>query len=320
MPQRVIGICTAVAGLCFVAFLVLLRFDLQRAAKTGPRWKRSLVTAGLIVLAGLGFVSCSNGNDVRHIDGIPATSAKKLEEASEWKRLQAVWQEAQEIASGKRGDYPFDRKGKERILSELGMLKGDISALQSSGLLTEAEAGLLEKDLAVLVTGVHGKRPTERKNVTCYDVVMCIPAKDSMKRLAERLPLLEKLAQSKRLNPEVTARVLENVLRDIDILENERNLNMLEKEQRESAINLREEAKRALQNLEFQEIENRLEWLHDHMCYMLMPAEPGEKDGSDLRRQLEMMNGFALRGKVTPEVSDKVRQVLASDLEELQEG
>ena len=48
------------------------------------------------MLAGLGLVSCSNGNDVRHVGGVPATSAKKLEEASEWKRLEAVWQGAKD--------------------------------------------------------------------------------------------------------------------------------------------------------------------------------------------------------------------------------
>jgi hypothetical protein len=61
MPQRVTGICTAVAGLCFVMFLVLLRFDLQRAAKTGPRWKRNLVTAGLVVLTTLGLAGGTTG-------------------------------------------------------------------------------------------------------------------------------------------------------------------------------------------------------------------------------------------------------------------
>lgn len=57
MPQRAIGICMAIAGLLFVVGLILLRFNLHKAARTGPRWKRNLVLAGIIVLASFGLVS-----------------------------------------------------------------------------------------------------------------------------------------------------------------------------------------------------------------------------------------------------------------------
>ena len=53
MPQRVANVLTLVlgiAGLAVVAALVLAGADLRRAARTGPRWKRALVAAGLALL------------------------------------------------------------------------------------------------------------------------------------------------------------------------------------------------------------------------------------------------------------------------------
>ena len=47
-----------------------------------------------------------------------AGPARTLADAPEWKRLAATWREAEEVASGKRGAYPFNRKGKAKLLAD----------------------------------------------------------------------------------------------------------------------------------------------------------------------------------------------------------
>ncbi len=58
MPQRAMNLILAVLGLLAVAGLLLAGADIYRAARTGPGWKRRLVTAGLFLLAMLGVTSC----------------------------------------------------------------------------------------------------------------------------------------------------------------------------------------------------------------------------------------------------------------------
>ena len=57
MPQRIMNLWTVllgVAGLLLVAMLIVLGVDLVRASRSGPRWKRMLITASLAVLAAIG--------------------------------------------------------------------------------------------------------------------------------------------------------------------------------------------------------------------------------------------------------------------------
>lgn len=50
MPQRAVGILLGVLGLCLVGMLLLVGVDLLVASRTGPRWKRKLLIAGLLFL------------------------------------------------------------------------------------------------------------------------------------------------------------------------------------------------------------------------------------------------------------------------------
>jgi hypothetical protein len=57
MPYRIMNLWTVligVAGLIVVALIVLFGADLRRASRTGPRWKRALVTASVALLAAIG--------------------------------------------------------------------------------------------------------------------------------------------------------------------------------------------------------------------------------------------------------------------------
>jgi hypothetical protein len=60
MPYRFLNIWTVVlgiAGLIVVALMVMFGADLLKASRSGPRWKRTLVTASLAVLAAVGVNS-----------------------------------------------------------------------------------------------------------------------------------------------------------------------------------------------------------------------------------------------------------------------
>ncbi|HUT36499.1 MAG TPA: hypothetical protein VNE39_23630 [Planctomycetota bacterium] len=225
MPDRLLNALLALAGVLMVAALALLGRDVLRAAGTGPRWRRRLVGGGLSLLAALGVPACGSSADAPAAKTAP--DPKPLADTPEWQRTEATWREADEIASGKRGPYPFDAAGKKRVLAALETAGKDIEALQSNGSLGAAAAGLLRQDLALLVRGVQEKRPTEMRMATCYEPMAFTPVQDSMARLTARLPLLEKLAAAGRVQPQVVAKVLLSVERDIATLADEKLLSPL---------------------------------------------------------------------------------------------
>ena len=58
MPHRLLNIWTVMlglAGLLVVALMLLFGTDLASAARSGPKWKRALVTAAVSLASVLGF-------------------------------------------------------------------------------------------------------------------------------------------------------------------------------------------------------------------------------------------------------------------------
>ncbi|HUT59772.1 MAG TPA: hypothetical protein VNA25_18145, partial [Phycisphaerae bacterium] len=130
---------------------------------------------------------------------------------------------AEEVASGKRGQYPFDEKGKKALLEALKTAGQDIDSLQKAGRLSTTEAELLKLDLARLTTGVGEKRPTEMRMATCYEPLsMDFRTRPAMQRLAKRVALLEKLAKSGRLQSQVLAKILPAMEADIALIDEPR--------------------------------------------------------------------------------------------------
>lgn len=226
MPQRVINtwmIVVGIVGLVLLGVLVLLRTDLGRASRTGPRWRRYLLTAALALLSGLGVyvgaktvADASEGSAAAGAEGVGASLAK----SPQWQRLTATWKEAEEVGSGKRGPYPFDRKGKESLLLALAARGKDVDALAAAKLLTAPETELLKKELTRLIRGVHFERPVELRMATCYKPMWPLTAPvHGIRRLAERVAALERLAESQTLNPQVVRKVLAPVEADIKIVE-----------------------------------------------------------------------------------------------------
>ena len=119
MPIRAVGITLLALGFAAVLILFLIRRDPRASAERGPRWKRRLLTAGLVALSSIGlapaYCQAVYGPPPPDRQGVGPTRPATLEESAEYRRIQAVQAEAAEIASGKRGEYPFDREGKDRV-------------------------------------------------------------------------------------------------------------------------------------------------------------------------------------------------------------
>jgi hypothetical protein len=295
------SIVLVVAGFAVALLLAILGVDLVRACRTGPKWKRRLIGAGLVLLAAMGFAPTGGcratpeeSTPAAFAD--PATPAKDLSESTAWQRILAAWNEAQEIASGKRGDYPFDEKGKQQVLANLKQAEADAAELQATKLISEHEAGLLLKDLRVLTAGVQYKRPTEEKNFTCYDIVAVQPGQSSFQRLSDRLPLLEKLSAAQTIHPEVVEKVLAGIEADIATLAKEESLKEFATvEDRQAAEKTRDAAKEAAQRLR-ERITPMIK------CYMRIPLNWPEPKKEQSATRLKILETPAATAALHPEV------------------
>ena len=300
MPQRAIDVLLAIAGLVTVAGLVLVGVDLRRAAGTGPRWKRRLISAGLVLLAALGMASCEEEGTARPGDGteVQSTAGTALENTRQWQRLCAAWKEAGEIASGKRGPYPFNEAGQKRVLKSLEQTASDIDSLRKAGHLSEPEAALLTKELAELAAGVQAKRPTEMRNATCYEPMsLNFQEIESVGRLSQQLPLLEKLAAAETLKPEVVEKVLGRIEEDLARLDDADVIEQLPPAERRSAPKVRDQVKRQVQRIRARlagdaRLENTPEWktVTDAWRYVVPLAESRKSSRAQRKLVDEKLN------------------------------
>jgi len=248
MSQRVINawaVLLGVSGLLIVLALVLFGADLYRAGHTGPRWKRRILAAALTLLGAAGTYAA--GPETRRAwsaltKGEPA--AAPLAETAQWKELTATWREAEAVASGARGPYPFDEKGKAALLKAIDDRAADVDKLVAAGRLLDEEGGLLKSELARLREGVRGKRPTELSNAKCYKPMAVLPARDALGRLRDRLPLLEKLARSDRLHPAAGEKVLAAIEADLKTFAEGKELGTMTQAERQAAAETAEAAQR----------------------------------------------------------------------------
>jgi hypothetical protein len=157
----------------------------------------------------------------------------------DWLKLAAAWGEAEEIVSGRRGQYPFDAAGKKRALDRLTQVGPDAERLAKTGLLNAPEAELLRQGAAALADQVARFRTTEQGGAMCY-APMILPVWGSAARLTDRLPLLQKLASADKLQPAAVRKVLAAVERDLAILDQKGALESLDAPTRAKAETTRE--------------------------------------------------------------------------------
>lgn len=220
MPYRALGLGLLVAGVVVVLVLLLLRTDVRRAAASGPRWRRRLLSAGLGVLVGIGAVAPSLRVAAAPADsGAPARAAWQLEATPEWQHIAATTAEARQVVAGTRGSYPFDEAGKRELLSALSGARMEAITLGLKGLLLTPEVELIRTDLDDLATRVREFRPTEQQLATCYSPQPITVGRDALARLRARLPVLERLAEAGTLPPIVVQAVLATVREDVALLD-----------------------------------------------------------------------------------------------------
>jgi hypothetical protein len=212
--------------------LFLLGRDVSRAAQTGPRWKRRLLLAALAALSAAGayaggkaFVDSGGVEALANVDRPeppdppPAEMARMpLTETPPWQRLLRTWREADDVTSGRKGQYPFDARGRDRLLAALERSRRDLTALEWAWHLSPAEADLLRKGLARLAEKACEFRTTEERNSSCYAPALFTPAGGSLQRLNDRLPLLESLARTEKVHAAALGMALAAVQADLAML------------------------------------------------------------------------------------------------------
>lgn len=196
--------------------------------ESGPLWRR-LLAGG--IAAGVGLSLAATGLPARAAGDVPASDERgpamqtnppavqaALDAAPEWIELRAALEAADEVAAGRRGDYPFDKAGRDALLSRLAAAPKAVDALAGRGLLPAPAAELLKSEIAALERGVQSKRPTEMMDATCYKPMRFEPWRDGAKRLAERVDALERLAAAGTVAPALLDRVRAAIASDLDLL------------------------------------------------------------------------------------------------------
>ncbi|MHC4663380.1 MAG: hypothetical protein ACYS8W_17105 [Planctomycetota bacterium] len=251
MVQKTTGIIIALGGLALVFILLFFGFDVYLSARRGPKWKRKLLSAGIIALSMMGvtlpMTSCTSDEEptqgqiaVTCYDMVAIEPPKSG--AVELGDFLKTWKEGRKILESDRWSHPFDKAGKKNLLAALKKAEQDVSSLESKGDICKATAALLRKDLAFMISTAQSRRPSEKDRVECYKIAVITPARGGMARISERLPLLEKLLEKDKLNKELVLKVLETIERDISILEDEVNFKIFSDEEKERARETRKDA------------------------------------------------------------------------------
>ncbi len=237
MPHRVTGVPAAVLGvlgLFLVTGLLLLRADLRRAARTGPKWKRALVAAAMTLLASLGLGACAE--DAQTPAGGPPAATRAAAEADRppaaatraatapavealarsphWQRVAGIWDRAEEIASGRRGRYPLTNAGKRRLLASAAEFETNLTALTRTGLLAGPEAQLLRLEYGLFADQIR-LTPSQEKRPGCCSEEYTREAIREWRRFA---PAFGQVAAAGKLHPEARDVILDAIDARIEAL------------------------------------------------------------------------------------------------------
>jgi hypothetical protein len=165
--------------------------------------------AGLLVLACLpGCDDSDNGGAQED----PAALAKmELTDTAAWKRIAAAWAEAEAAVADSSG---LDDRQLRRLHQAVADAGADVDLLVKADLLGGTEAALLKEGLDLLADRLPRPYVAE---APVY-VTPPLPIRGNIRRLKERLPLLEWLADHEKPHPAVIEKALEATERDITLL------------------------------------------------------------------------------------------------------
>ena len=226
------------AGLLLVAGLLVLRVDVRRAARTGPRWKRRLLASALILLGigtGAAALDGDGGEDEiscyyisvptqRQSDDVILSPKATTEQNARWNSIVRTWRQAKDVAQREPLTYPMTKARQDELLKRLAEAERGLSRLQAEGVVAEPTAKLLSASLKELTTAARQFRPDPGPNqppVTCYiPMPLPKPEVDSLTRLTTRVELLEAIVAGGKIQPAVADQVARMIRQDAEQLNN----------------------------------------------------------------------------------------------------
>lgn len=167
-----------------------------------------------------------------------------LEATDEWQTVIAAWREIAPLAETHKSTSA------QRVAAKanLDAARGAITKLVDAGELSRPEAALLASEADRLQKEMYRDPPTD-SHVRCYSRMMVVPARNSLARIAKRLPLLERLATSSDIHAAALAKVLPSIEADLTTLVSDAELKHLRPAERTRAETLAREMAKALAEL-----------------------------------------------------------------------
>jgi len=224
MPQRVIGlwmVLVGILGIVLVAVFVLFGKDARRASASGPRWKRRLLTTGLMLLTAVGIVGCDGNAGVTsaRTSVVQDAALDSLLKDPRWVKYRAAWDRAEDIVLGRTEVMPIYSDDKAAAIVALTKARANLDALVKSDLITDAEHRYLKCELSILIASLKG---------TCvYSAAAksIITPEAALTRTSKRRVFLQELAKSKIVPESVWKLLRKTVIRDLAAVEVEAALN-----------------------------------------------------------------------------------------------
>ena len=217
MPHRVIGLWVALVGLLGVILVVLFVMfggDARRASATGPRWKRKLLTTGLMLLTAAGVVGCDkNAAPAAGRTSIVQDAAlETLLKDPRWLAYRKAWSHAEDIALGRIKAMPIYSDEMPAEIEAIAKAETNLGSLAQSGLIADVEHRYLKCELSILIESLNRART--------YPIVLkqLASPKASLARTIKRMGALKGLASTKTVSVEAWNMISPEITNDLRVL------------------------------------------------------------------------------------------------------
>jgi hypothetical protein len=171
-----------------------------------------------------------------------AERAERGDTSPDWQVVITAWRTVTPLAESGVSSTP-QRKEAD---AKLEAAKVAVDRLAKTGEITAAEAKLLLSEADRLRAEMYRNSPTGPGVVLCYAQIYIPPARESVERLAQRLPLLREIAAEHTLHPRVLERVIPSIEADLQLLSDSKQVRELPEKDRAEAVRLRDETRAAL--------------------------------------------------------------------------
>ena len=245
MDYRVYSIFAGLIGLVILFALIVAGKNITAQKKTGSRWKRRFLAAGLSLLSALGlgssaraaepeqeamphepasektanpvgrmgFMNTENPNHIM-IKTLHASSSSTRDKTRRWSIVREGYRAVAALAvksSQSTGAQRLRAKGKMDKAREM------VAMMVKEKELTQAESEILLSEFERVERAMYREPPSDFRG-RCYRRALFNPERDSLSRLEKRLPILTRLVASGKIKREVRDKVLESFERDIETL------------------------------------------------------------------------------------------------------